>query len=121
MQDISIRLRNAPAGITAHSLEEIPGGCVLATRCLLPSDTVFLAGRSVSAVLLECGSAGSHAALFAREMGLPCLSVFADLLATVPDGALALVDADTGIVIIRPREDQKVIFLKKVDDKEQRD
>jgi len=70
MQDISIRLRNALAGITAHSLEEIPGGCVLATRHLLPSDTVFLAGRSVSAVLLEYGSAGSHATLFAREMGL---------------------------------------------------
>jgi len=71
MQDISIRLRNALAGITAHSLEEIPGGCVLATRHLLPSDTVFLAGRSVSAVLLEYGSAGSHATLFAQEMGLP--------------------------------------------------
>mgnify|MGYP000311344846 CR=1 FL=1 len=33
-----------------------------------PSDTVFLAGRSTSAVLLEYGSAGCHAALFVREM-----------------------------------------------------
>ena len=118
MQDISIRLRNALAGITVHSLEGIPDGCVLATTRLLPSDTVFLAGRSVSAVLLEYGSAGSHAALFAREMGLPCISGFPDLLATVPDGALALVDADKGIVTIRPREQQKVIFRKKVDEKE---
>lgn len=118
MQDISIRLRNALAGITVNSLEEIPDGCVLATTRLLPSDTVFLAGRSVSAVLLEYGSAGSHAALFAREMGLPCISGFPDLLATVPDGTLALVDADTGIVTIRPREKQKVIFRNKVDEKE---
>ncbi len=118
MRDISIRLRNALAGITVNPLEEIPDGCVLATTRLLPSDTVFLAGRSVSAVLLEYGSAGSHAALFAREMGLPCISGFPDLLATVPDGALALVDADTGIVTIRPREKQKVIFRKKVDEKE---
>ena len=119
MRDISRRLRHALAGITVHPLEEIPVGCVLATTRLLPSDTVFLAGRSVSAVLLEYGSAGSHAALFAREMGLPCISGFPDLLTTVPDDALALVDADTGIVTIRPREKQKVIFRKKVNDKEQ--
>lgn len=117
MRDISIRLRNALAGITMHPLEEIPDGCVLATSRLLPSDTVFLAGRSVSAVLLEYGSTGSHAALFAREMGLPCISGFPHLLTTVPNGALALVDADTGMVTISPRQKQQVIFRKKVDDK----
>ena len=118
MRDISRRLRHALAGITVHPLDEIPVGCVLATSRLLPSDTVFLAGRSASAVLLEYGSTGSHAALFAREMGLPCISGFPDLLTTVPDGGLALVDADAGIVTIRPQEKQKAIFLNKVDDKE---
>jgi phosphoenolpyruvate-protein kinase (PTS system EI component) len=118
IRDISIRLRNALAGITVHPLDEIPHGSVLATTRLLPSDTVFLAGRSTSAVLLEYGSAGSHAALFSREMGLPCISRLHNLLTTVPDGVLALVDADTGSVTIRPQEKQKVIFRKKVDDKE---
>jgi phosphoenolpyruvate-protein phosphotransferase len=117
MRDISIRLRNALAGITMHPLEEIPDGCVLTVSRLLPSDTVFLAGRSVSAVLLEYGSIGSHAALFAREMGLPCISGFPRLLTTVPNGALALVDADAGIVTVNPAEKQKVSFRKKVDKK----
>jgi phosphoenolpyruvate-protein kinase (PTS system EI component) len=118
MLDISKRLCNALAGITIHPLDEIPHGCVLATSRLLPSDTVFLADRSTSAVLLEYGSTGSHAALFTREMGLPCISGLTNLLNTVPDGALALVDADTGTVTIRPQKKQKVIFRKKVDDKE---
>jgi phosphoenolpyruvate-protein kinase (PTS system EI component) len=118
MRDISIRLRNALAGITVNPLEEIPDGCVLATTRLLPSDTVFLAGRSTAAVLLEYGSTGSHAALFAREMGLPCISGFPCLLTTIPHGALALVDADTGMVTLRPHEKQKDIFRKKVADKE---
>ncbi len=121
IRDISIRLRNALAGITVHPLDEIPHGSVLATSRLLPSDTVFLASRSTSAVLLEYGSAGSHAALFTREMGLPCISGLPNLITTVPDGALALVDADTGTVTIRPQEKQKVIFRKKVDDKEHAD
>jgi len=117
MRDISIRLQNALAGITVHPLDEIPHGSVLVTSRLLPSDTVFLAGRSSAAVLLEYGSAGSHAALFSREMGLPCISRLHNLLTTAPDGALALVDADTGTVTIRPQEKQKVIFREKVDDK----
>ena len=117
IRDISIRLRNALAGITVHPLDEIPHGCVLVTSRLLPSDTVFLADRSISAVLLEYGSIGSHAALFAREMGLPCISQLPNLLTTVPDGELALVDADTGIVTIRPQEKQEVSFRKKVKSK----
>jgi phosphoenolpyruvate-protein phosphotransferase len=117
IRDISTRLSNALAGITSHPLDEVPHGCVLAAARLLPSDTVFLADRSTSAVLLEYGSTGSHAALFAREMGLPCISGFPGVVTTAPDGALALVDADTGTVAIRPGKEQKIAFRKKVDEK----
>jgi len=118
IRDISNRLRNALAGITVHPLDEIPHGCVLVTSRLLPSDTVFLADRPTSAVLLEYGSIGSHAALFTREMGLPCISQLPNLLTTVPDGEFALVDADTGIVTIRPQEEHEVIFREKASYKE---
>ncbi len=119
LRDIEIRLRNALAGITVHPLEEIPLGCVLVTSRLLPSDTVFLIGRSTAAVLLEYGSIGSHAALFAREIGLPCISGIANLQSIVPEGELALVDADTGTVTVRPEEGQVTAFRKKVREKEQ--
>jgi phosphoenolpyruvate-protein phosphotransferase len=118
IRDISNRLRNALAGITVHPLDEIPRGCVLVTSRLLPSDTVFLSDRPTSAVLLEYGSIGSHAALFTREMGLPCISQLPNLLTTVPDGEFALVDADTGIVTIRPQEEHEVIFREKARYKE---
>jgi phosphoenolpyruvate-protein kinase (PTS system EI component) len=118
MRDISIRLSNALAGITVHPLDEIPRGSVFVTSRLLPSDTVFLSGRSVSAILLEYGSTGSHAALFAREMGLPCISGISNILTTAPNGALALVDADIGTITIRPQEKQKLTFRRKVDDNE---
>ena len=119
IQDLSSRLGDALAGVTVHPLEEIPHGCVLATTRLLPSDTIFLRSRSTSAVLLEFGSAGSHAALFAREMGLPCISGFADLVASVPDGAEALVDADTGTATIHPGDRQRTAFREEVERKEE--
>jgi phosphoenolpyruvate-protein phosphotransferase len=116
VRDLSIRLRHALAGVTVHPLDEIPLGSVLATSRLLPSDTVFLADRSTQAVLLEYGSTGSHAALFAREMGLPCISGISNLLTTVPGGAWALVDANTGTLTIHPQEEQKALFRKRAEE-----
>lgn len=118
IRDISIRLRNALAGITVHPLEEVSYGCVLVTSRLLPSDTVFLAGRSTSAVLLEYGSTSSHAALFTRELGLPCISKLSNLLTIAPNSTFALVDADKGIVTFQPQQKQKDIFRKKIQDNE---
>ncbi|MDO3720747.1 phosphoenolpyruvate--protein phosphotransferase [Marinobacter sp. chi1] len=114
LRDVSVRLYNALAGITANPLEEIPSGCVLATSRLLPSDTIFLADRSVAAVLLEYGSFGSHVALFAREMALPCISRLSELSDIHREGALALVDGSAGIVTLRPTGRQIDQFQKKV-------
>lgn len=102
MCDISNRLSNALAGIDVHPLERIPPGAVLVARRLFPSDTIFLAKCSVAAVLLEHGHAGSHAALFVRAMGLPCIANIRDILSTVPANARALVNADLGEVLLHP-------------------
>lgn len=114
MHDISIRLQNALAGITVHSLDKIPDNCVLTTSRLLPSDTIFLAGRPIAAVLLQYGSSGSHAALFAREIGLPAITGIPELFANIPDNTWVLVDADRGAVTIRPDADDKALFQQKI-------
>lgn len=119
LKDISMRLRNALAGITGHPLDKIPPGCILATMRLLPSDTVFLADRKIAAVLLEYGSIGSHAALFAREIGLPCISGIANLQTVLRNEDWALVDADAGTVTIRPHKEQVRHFRKYVNNREQ--
>jgi phosphoenolpyruvate-protein phosphotransferase len=115
MRDISIRLVGALSGIHIHALEDIPIGSVLVAKRLLPSDTVFLSRRSAAAVLLEYGGIGSHAALFTRLMGIPCIAGLASILQKIPSGALALVDADLAETIINPQEEQKEVFRQKVD------
>ncbi len=120
MRDISIRLHNALAGITVHPLDGVADDCVLVTSRLLPSDTIFLANHAIAAVLLEYGSSGSHAALFARQMGLPCIARIPDLMKSIADGDLALVDADSGLVTIQPRQDQQRRFRTKIAKKQYR-
>jgi phosphoenolpyruvate-protein phosphotransferase len=114
MRDISNRLSNALAGIKVHPLERIPEGSVLVASRLLPSDTIYLSQHSTAAVLLEYGGTGSHAALFAREMGLPCIADIPMILKKVPANAWALVDANLGEVIINPETEHKAGFQEKV-------
>jgi phosphoenolpyruvate-protein kinase (PTS system EI component) len=77
---------------------------------LLPSDTVFLARNTAAGAVLEVGGRTSHAALFAREIGLPCVAGFSGLLDTVSDGSFAIVDADEGEVILNPTPRQREAF-----------
>ena len=114
MRDISNRLSDALKGIKIHPLEQIPPGSVLVASRLLPSDTIYLSQHSTAAVLMEYGGAGSHAALFAREMGLPCIANIPMILKKMPANAWALVDANLGEVIVYPQAEHKAGFLKKV-------
>jgi phosphoenolpyruvate-protein phosphotransferase len=110
MRDLARRLVSALAGVHSHALEEMPQGCVLVANRLLPSDTVFLDRKSAAAALLEVGGKASHAALFAREIGLPCIAGLPGLLETVSDGCFALVDADEAQAILNPTPAQQQAF-----------
>ena len=113
MRDLARRMVSALAGVHAHALAEIPSGSVLVARRLFPSDTVFLARNTAAAALLEIGGKGSHAALFAREIGLPCIAGISGLLEAVSSGSFALVDADEANTIINPTAKKKISFHAK--------
>lgn len=51
-------------------------------------------------VIVEAGGTLSHAAVVAREMGLPAVFGIPDLMARVPDGAMVEIDGDAGSVRI---------------------
>ena len=114
LHDISIRLRNALAGITAHPLENMPKHCVLVTQRLLPSDTVFLGNQSTAAVLLEYGSHGSHAALFTRQLGVPCISGIDNIFNRFPEGDMALIDGELGMVTVNASRKMQAAFQNKI-------
>ena len=103
IEDLSRRLLRSLAGIHAHSPRKSP--CeysVLVARRLLPSDTVFLSRSSTVAVLAEFAGHAAHAALLARELGIPCVGGIPKLLETVHTGDVVLVNGTEGIAVINP-------------------
>lgn len=102
IEDLSRRLLLSLAGIHAHSLETLPANTVLVARRLLPSDTVFLSRSSTVAVLAEFAGPAAHAALLARELGIPCVGGIPKLLETVHTGDVVLVNGIEGMAVINP-------------------
>ncbi|GAK53021.1 phosphoenolpyruvate-protein kinase [Candidatus Moduliflexus flocculans] len=102
IDDLSRRLLLSLAGIQAHSLEHLPANTVLVASRLLPSDTVFLSRTTTVAVIAEFAGRAAHAALLARELGIPCVGGVPKLLDIVHAGDLLLVDGAKGEVIVKP-------------------
>jgi phosphoenolpyruvate-protein phosphotransferase len=102
IDDLSRRLLLALAGIHAHSLENLPADTVLVAHRLLPSDTVFLSRSTTVAVVAEVAGRAAHAALLARELGIPCVGGVPKLFEVVHTGDVMLVDGTKGKAVINP-------------------
>ena len=108
--DLRRRLLRSLVGIETNGLEQLPYGRVLAIPRLLPSDVIALSSRRPAAVLTETATSTSHAALFVRELGIPCVGGLFRLLEVLEDKTYALVDADRGRVVINPARSTRATF-----------
>jgi phosphoenolpyruvate-protein phosphotransferase len=120
IDDLSRRLLLSLAGIQAHSLENLPANTVLVARRLLPSDTVFLSRESTVAVLAEFAGPAAHAALLARELGIPCVGGIPELLDTVHTGDVVLVNGHEGTVVLNPDAYARQRFERVLNDEHKR-
>ncbi|NCC52423.1 MAG: phosphoenolpyruvate--protein phosphotransferase [Spartobacteria bacterium] len=117
MQDLMRQFVRALAGIRGHELEGLPSGSVLIASRLMPTDIFHLLRCRATAVVLDAGCATSHAVIFARECGLPCVGgIPAD---TAYSDRLVLVDGYDGSVVIDPWPEQQRAFMAKHEQYEQ--
>jgi len=120
IDDLSRRLLLSLAGIHAHSLENLPANTVLVARRLLPSDTVFLSRSSTVAVLAEFAGPAAHAALLARELGIPCVGGIPELLETVHTGDVVLLNGAEGTAVINPDSQALQRYERSLDEVQKR-
>lgn len=113
--DLARRVLRRLEGVDAYGLASMPAASVLVTQRLLPSDVVSLSRRDVAAILVESLGQGSHAALLAREKGIPIVAELPDLLSQIRSGDTLLIDAFGGLVIVSPTEGTQRAFEQRLE------
>jgi phosphoenolpyruvate-protein phosphotransferase len=101
-------------GEAKTGLESIPEQSVLIVERLLPSDVVRLPKPHVAAIVVESLGQGSHAALLAREKGIPTITEIPGVLSLVAGGADVLVDGHRGILVLSPQAATREEFQERL-------
>src|SRR5262249_30359499 len=94
--------------------QAVPEGSILVARQLLPSDVVLLPRPRVAAVVVEALGQGSHAALLAREKGIPTVAGFPGITSRIDGGAELLVAGFRGTLVVAPQEATRTEFRERV-------
>ncbi len=102
-------------GVKEAGVESVPEHSVLVVERLLPSDVVRLPKATVTAVVVESLGQGSHAALLAREKGIPTITDIPGILARVTNGMELLVDGHRGKLIIAPQAVTRAEFQERME------
>jgi phosphohistidine swiveling domain-containing protein len=91
-------------GRAAHhpSVTPLGSGSILIASTLLPTELPLL--MAPAGIVVETGSALGHVAAQARERGIPAVVGVAGAFASIPEGALVVVDGDRGEVAWRTDE-----------------
>lgn len=104
LQDVRNRLLRILRGEEERSIAALIEPMVVAARDILPSDVARMDSALVLAFLTEAGGATSHAAILARSLGIPAVLGIPDLMHTLRDGQLVVVDGGSGVVLPAPDE-----------------
>ncbi|HWU01623.1 MAG TPA: putative PEP-binding protein, partial [Novosphingobium sp.] len=111
LEDLSNRLLRIVSGQlgTAASMG-LRADAILIARNLGPAELLEYDKRRLKGVILEEGSLTAHVVIVARAMGIPVLGRVKSLRGLIREGDPLLLDADQGLVFIRPGRDMAIAF-----------
>ena len=112
IRDISTRVIGILTGEGESGIvSDVP--CIVAADDLAPSETVQLDKSLILGFITAGGSANSHTAILARTMGIPAIISAGDALQPEMEGKYAIVDGQTGEMVIEPDDAERERLLKK--------
>jgi phosphotransferase system enzyme I (PtsP) len=104
LEDLADRLLRHLAGDHPAS-RTLPENAILVARNLGPADLLEYDRTRLKGLLLEEGSAASHASIVAKALGIPCVGRLSGLRDRISEGDAVIVDAELGEAFLRPRTD----------------
>ena len=102
LEDLANRLLRILAGERPGE-RDLPDDAILIARNLGPADLLEYPREKIRGLLLEEGSAASHAAIVARALQIPCVGRLTGLRDRLSEGDTVFVDAESGEAFLRPR------------------
>ncbi len=93
IDDVHKRILRCLLGRPEPSLSALPPGTIVVAEELLPSDTALLDPSRVAGILTEKGGVTSHAAILAKNLGIPAAVGLEGATRSVSTGDLVALDA----------------------------
>jgi len=104
MRDVTKRILKHLLGLNYVSPSEISEEVIVVAEDLTPSDTAQLNRNFVKGFTTNIGGRTSHSAIMARSLEIPAVVGTKNVLSSVQNGDLIIVDGLEGDVIINPTE-----------------
>ena len=120
LEDLANRLLRVLAGDRPGE-RELPDDAILVARNLGPADLLEYPRHKLRGLLLEEGSAASHAAIVARALQIPCVGRLMGLRDRLSEGDLVIADGETGEAYLRPRPDMLAAVESRMQVRSQRE
>jgi phosphotransferase system enzyme I (PtsP) len=103
LEDLSNRLLRIVSGqLGTAATMGLRNDAILIARNLGPAELLEYDRRRLKGVILEEGSLTAHVVIVARAMGVPVLGRIRGLRGMIREGDQLLLDADQGMVVVRP-------------------
>ena len=118
-EDLANRLLRILAG-DKPGQRDLPDDAILVARNLGPADLLEYPRAKLKGLLLEEGSAASHAAIVARALQIPCVGRLQGLRDRLSEGDLVIADGETGEAHLRPRADMLQAVQSRMEVRDQR-
>lgn len=97
-----------------RSFAGLPQGCILAAEDLRPAEAVLIKPQQFAGVVTEEGGLDGHTAVMLRALGLPTILGVGGLLGKNRDGCEAIIDGESGEVILNPSKSSLAAARKKL-------
>ena len=105
MRDVTKRILKHLLGLNFVSPSEIDEEVIVIAEDLTPSDTAQLNRKYVKGFTTNIGGRTSHSAIMARSLEIPAVVGTKNILSSVQNGDMIIVDGLEGNVFINPSED----------------
>lgn len=119
LEDLAQRLMTALDGEAAPE-DMVPPGTILLARRLGPAQLLSWHARGIAGVAIEEASSAGHAAILARALGIPALGGVRGALEAMENGDRVVLDADEGVLILRPDAELERTYVRILDERRAR-